>query len=426
MFSNLYGAVKNLLFISISGQYKTEFEISNNTINLNRAKTTVLAFSILELGMLVFSILIKGKIMFLKPNIYYVYMYLLNIISMFFFLYLFMKLEKNIRENSRKINWYGICFTIFLLAWCAGVSLLDLHSYNQIVIYVVAILCIAVTPIYKPYILLVIFLAVHSIYLIGIFSERFGTLRFGNVVNSTSVLVIAWVISYMIYKNRIQEFCTKKELQEKSIQLNRLNKELEEANKQLEWLSEIDTLTGIYNRSVFDRRMLIEWERCKQNGVYLSFVMIDIDNFKAYNDCYGHQAGDMCIHRVAEALSICATRSSDVVARYGGEEFAVILPHIDQENALCLAEKMREAVEKLNILHEYTSAVSQYVTISLGIFTTIPSDFLTMEEFIKQADNALYIAKKDGRNKVVAIQNLNTVLAGRNYNESYKSHMLCK
>jgi diguanylate cyclase (GGDEF)-like protein len=129
--------------------------------------------------------------------------------------------------------------------------------------------------------------------------------------------------------------------------------------------------------------------------------MIDIDFFKAFNDNYGHQTGDDCIRLVAEVLSACAKRSSDVVTRYGGEEFAIILPHMENENALELAEKMRIMVEELAIPHAY-SCISEYATISLGVNTIIPSDKSSVEEYIRTADKALYEAKKSRNNIVVA------------------------
>jgi diguanylate cyclase (GGDEF)-like protein len=131
----------------------------------------------------------------------------------------------------------------------------------------------------------------------------------------------------------------------------------------------------------------------------LSLIMADIDFFKPFNDNYGHQAGDDSLKLVAAALAECAKKYTDAVIRYGGEEFTVILSHIEKERAAELAEEIRRNVENLKIPHDY-SAISKYLTISLGVYTVIPSDELSMDEFIRKADKALYMAKSEERNKV--------------------------
>jgi diguanylate cyclase (GGDEF)-like protein len=288
----------------------------------------------------------------------------------------------------------AVSFISFILIWCAGISLLDQLSYGQIIVYVVAIISIAVTPLFKPVTLFTVYLTIHALFLaFMLYFQKSSEILFGNFLNSTTILIISWVISCMRYKNRVEDFNNRKIIQEKSDELKRVNKELER-------LSQTDSLTGIFNRSVFDKTIKTEWDRCKRYFTPLSLIMIDIDFFKAFNDNYGHQAGDECIKQVAGLLSDCAKRSSDIVARYGGEEFAIKLPQIEKENALELAEKMRSRVEKLNILHAYSS-ISDYVTISLGVYTVTPSDKLSIEEFIRTADKALYDAKKDNRNSIV-------------------------
>jgi len=127
--------------------------------------------------------------------------------------------------------------------------------------------------------------------------------------------------------------------------------------------------------------------------------MIDIDFFKGYNDHYGHQAGDECIRQIAGVLAACTKRATDTVARYGGEEFAAILPYTERKNAGMIAEQMREEVEGLRIPYVYSN-ISEYVTISLGVYTITPAGAISVEEFIENADKALYDAKKC-RNKVV-------------------------
>jgi diguanylate cyclase (GGDEF)-like protein len=180
---------------------------------------------------------------------------------------------------------------------------------------------------------------------------------------------------------------------------------LEEANRQLQRLVLIDGLTGTTNRRHFDTAILNEWERAQRNNKPLSFIIVDIDYFKSYNDNYGHQMGDICLKKVANALMNAARRSSDLVARYGGEEFGIILPGTDSAPGLELAEKIRSTVESLKIKHEQ-SQVSDYVTISLGVATIKPRADVLPECLVKAADAARYRAKEAGRNVVEAAKDV--------------------
>jgi diguanylate cyclase (GGDEF)-like protein len=127
--------------------------------------------------------------------------------------------------------------------------------------------------------------------------------------------------------------------------------------------------------------------------------MLDVDYFKRYNDCYGHQAGDTCLVKVASSAALAVKRSSDLLARYGGEEFAVILPHTDAAGAIAVAESIAEAIRDLAIPHQQ-SDVSEIVTVSMGIATVIPSLGSSPDELVALADRALYDAKQLGRDRI--------------------------
>lgn len=129
----------------------------------------------------------------------------------------------------------------------------------------------------------------------------------------------------------------------------------------------------------------------------MSIIMIDIDHFKAYNDFYGHGSGDECLKKVAKRLSEIIKRPNDMIARYGGEEFVCLLPATDLEGAKNLADDMRRAIISLSIPHE-KSTTADYVTISLGVSSIIPQKDASSEILLKQADKALYMAKKESRN----------------------------
>lgn len=162
----------------------------------------------------------------------------------------------------------------------------------------------------------------------------------------------------------------------------------------------LDGLTGVPNRRHFDGLFAEEMRRCLRDGVPLSLIMMDIDDFKGFNDNFGHGAGDQCVQRVAYALSGAVSRAGDRICRYGGDEFVALLPNTDATGARGLAEHLRAAVEALAIGHEYSSA-APVVTLSLGTATFDPvRDSEGALSLLRQADEALYAAKKAGRNRV--------------------------
>ena len=163
--------------------------------------------------------------------------------------------------------------------------------------------------------------------------------------------------------------------------------------------SMVDGLTLIANRKRLDEGLRAEFDRARRLGSRLSFLMVDIDNFKAYNDTYGHLEGDKCLCLVAQALKDSLKRPADLVARFGGEEFGCVLPDTALEGALSLAEHMRKAVEDLAIPHE-TSAVSEVITVSIGVASFVPSGTDVCDDIVQMADTALYKAKSTGRNRI--------------------------
>lgn len=167
----------------------------------------------------------------------------------------------------------------------------------------------------------------------------------------------------------------------------------------LEHLALIDSLTEIPNRRRFTAIYAQEWRRCLRNHASFSLLVIDVDRFKAFNDSYGHAAGDLVLKRVAQTLQAALKRPGDFVARYGGEEFAIILPEIDAPGAQMLAEQIRAQVEEMHIPHAAASGVP-WLTISIGGATTLPKESDVDSEFFCRADSRLYDAKHAGRNCV--------------------------
>ena len=187
--------------------------------------------------------------------------------------------------------------------------------------------------------------------------------------------------------------------------LTEIRRQLEEKNRLLERLSALDTLTGIANRRRFDAVLRHEWRRALRDRAPLSLVFCDIDDFKLFNDTYGHPAGDHCLVRVAHSMETLLNRPADLAARYGGEEFVALLVDTDPEGARTLAERMRRRIESLGLEHR-ASSVASHLTVSLGVATVVPQRALRPETLLEQADRALYSAKHLGRNRVVSAEDL--------------------
>jgi len=196
------------------------------------------------------------------------------------------------------------------------------------------------------------------------------------------VLTLSAVFSYLFHR-----------------EIDMAEREMTRNNRVLEELSSTDTLTSLANRRRLDDFLERASQRLQRRFQPLSLIMCDVDHFKPYNDLLGHPAGDACLQRIADALRDTVCRQGDLVARYGGEEFAVVLPNTDRLGAMQVAETLRLAVLDLNLPHVPGS--NQQVTISLGVTSvTTPATTVTPAELIRRADEALYRAKGNGRNRV--------------------------
>ena len=180
---------------------------------------------------------------------------------------------------------------------------------------------------------------------------------------------------------------------------DRIQLELKTVTKELEDASQIDALTGLYNRMYFMKKCLTEYKSAIRTGNTFSLLMFDIDFFKEYNDTYGHIKGDECLRAISSQIVRGLNRPRDVIARYGGDEFVIILPETGTDGAMAVTQKILEAVRLLNLEHK-GSKLFGFVTLSIGV-TALYSAQDTMEMLFQQADQVLYAAKKKGRNCAV-------------------------
>lgn len=178
------------------------------------------------------------------------------------------------------------------------------------------------------------------------------------------------------------------------VQVKRLEDELRRQ-------STIDALTGLFNRRMLDETLPHEWRRNQRQQSWLGVILVDVDHFKLYNDNYGHQKGDLCLRSVAHVIAAAARRSGDFVSRYGGEEFAVLLPNTDLIGTNLVANRILEGVRGLRLIHEHSPTAS-VVTVSQGITSVVPARDSTPIKLIEASDRRLYLAKQQGRNRVVS------------------------
>lgn len=181
--------------------------------------------------------------------------------------------------------------------------------------------------------------------------------------------------------------------------ITEMRNQLADLNKELTVLSQHDGLTKLYNRRTFEEKAQQLWDQSTRNQLALTVILLDIDHFKLYNDCYGHPAGDVCITQVAQVMARCLNRASDLVGRYGGEEFIAIMSDTNEQGAAHICELIRRSIEALEIRHR-DSSCSKVVTVSIGASVVNFTTGTDVKAQISRADQALYESKSNGRNCV--------------------------
>ena len=240
-----------------------------------------------------------------------------------------------------------------------------------------------------------------------------------NVVVSTLVLQIpSFDWQTFLFANSIGiAICYVLEHRERTLFLQRLLLDIEKTeqqqlNRNLQLLSRMDSLTNLANRRYFSERLTMEWKRCMREQKPLSVVLLDIDYFKQFNDCYGHLKGDHCLVQVAKALKREASRPAELVGRYGGEEFILLYPNVDEHQIKKTLVRIQQRIIDLAIPH-HGSAISPVVTASLGAATVVPHYSFSPEKLVSEADHLLYQSKERGRNCW-----LSAVLSGKEHQHS--------
>lgn len=412
--------LKDFFNTQLDPDFQQAFRDEKALTNLRRGRAVAFVMVIFEVVLLLASL---GSVTARGINpwagshlqLYYTIMYSILLVLLGIVLLFFRRLETlpaSRQDGTRIIDMVVFASAVVIVTWGAVIALMDQKSYGSIVAYMINMILVGITFYLELRYLLITYGLSLAVLLIGLpFFQHSPEILAGHYINIMVFSFLSFVVARMFYAGYVNDFMNRRTIEAKNELLTNMNNNLlqeiemrrevqnqmEKINQELADLSLIDELTGIPNRRRLESFLDFEWKRSQRQKTPLSLVMIDIDFFKSFNDHYGHLAGDQCLITVARALNDCRLRSTDFVARYGGEEFLFIATDTDYQGALKLSENLRRSVEKLAIPHQY-STVAPYVTISLGTATVVPTVEQQVQEFIKQADQALYHAKQSGRN----------------------------
>ncbi len=413
--------IRDLVNGSTEAECQLEFAQEITLQNINRGKLFAIVIIIIEMTLLLANLYFSHKTLAIQNSFQYPYyslMYGITIIVTCIYLYLFKCLEKRLQTGQMELLSYieklMVSYLTFIMAWSAVITLFDQRLYGSVTAYLVALILGSIIFYLDSRMLSIPYLISLSILMIGLpYFQPSSAILIGHYVNVGIFAILSWVMTKKLYENYVRDFASRWEIKTKNNLLNTTNRqlsdevilrktiqeELEKANQELKRLTLIDDLTGIPNRRNLDDYLNREWNRAIREGNSISILMIDIDYFKAFNDNYGHLSGDDCLIKVAQTIKSHCRRSSDFVARLGGEEFLFIAINMDEEGTRKLADNIRDSIQKINIVHEYSEA-APHLTVSIGITIVRPSVNDQPGPSINKADRALYSAKLAGRNRV--------------------------
>ncbi|MBD2326877.1 diguanylate cyclase [Alkalinema sp. FACHB-956] len=234
------------------------------------------------------------------------------------------------------------------------------------------------------------------VYYISIFSVDFSVANCVVAYLSGALSTgFALIIATSLFDSIVSNFVNRRTIEQQA-------EILRDTNTRLNLLVNLDGLTQIANRRLFDLHLDRLWQQLGRSNTFLGVLLCDVDFFKRFNDTYGHLAGDQCLKQVAGVIEKSLKRDGDLVARYGGEEFGIILPNTGKEGAITIAEIICQAVRSLDIPHE--GSIHGRVTISVGVAWVIPSPHMLPDQLLQSADEALYLAKHDGRDRFAYLE----------------------
>ena len=299
-------------------------------------------------------------------------------------------------KGQRKLNnrvWFG--YGTFFVFWHLVVNYMDLQRSNSLSVFLLALMVFATVFFVTPWQGLTVILASLTIFLWVVYQIN-GGIREDNLGDFTNPLIFALMalfICYLHYTGKIKNA-------ENQYLILKQNEEITWMNHQLGQLADTDFLSGLYNRRYLDEVGESRLRYCVREKNGIALMMLDVDDFKQYNDYYGHQKGDEAIKILARVLRRNIPNPGDLAVRYGGEEFTVILYDTTAERAKEIAQAIRQEICREKIEHLVSKTRCSYLTVSIGVYFKIPEQDTKMEEYFQKADKALYRAKREGKNQV--------------------------
>ncbi|OJV65113.1 MAG: hypothetical protein BGO41_00680 [Clostridiales bacterium 38-18] len=385
----------------------SDFMRERNTKNAAHGK--VLAVGVLMFEVVFMIIAIVSRLNGISPSFnydFYMGMYISLIVVSIVFYGLLKRYDPSRESELYQRNFYRLTvgFGYLFILWGMLVSFADQGMYSNLNALFINLIAIASFLYIAPRNSLFMFAAEAVIFFVFISRFQASTdILLGHYVNSTVIFVFVWLASFLSYNIFTSNYLNKSQLQVQLDVNNEINEQLQDVVDRLEALVIEDSLTGLPNRRGMDKFLKNIVSVYKADQTTISFLMIDIDYFKQYNDHYTHMAGDDTLKRISGKLNEFVTSLNDYVIRFGGEEFLFINVSKSREEMIAIAERMRREIEALEIEH-MTSECSSYVTISIGLVTEQSGNLEWINQQISAADKALYKAKELGRNQVYVME----------------------
>lgn len=301
-------------------------------------------------------------------------------------------IQRQVERRAQLIIHLSFAYSFFIALWSTTITVLDQRGGDSIVVYVITVVTVAIFVYMRPWQVLVLFGVNHAVLLCFFTTFQEGpTNNRGVYINTTVLCVLAICMSLYRYYTKTEDYLNK-------ATITRQNEKIRQINEQLRHMTLTDTLTGLNNRRFFDDVLAEQW----RNSRSVALLMLDIDNFKRYNDVNGHQAGDRCLQALADVMRE-QTTPADYLMRYGGEEFTILLVEEAPQRAMAVADSIRQGMATLALENHGTLGDGR-VTVSIGVYVGEPSDAVSLQVGLGLADKALYEAKRMGKNRVVLYQ----------------------
>jgi len=327
----------------------------------------------------------------------YLAMYSFMIFFNLLYLFLIHRYSQN-KISPRAINPCSVLYLTLIMAWGSIISLMDQELYGHLMSFMVNMIACSIIYILDVKMMSIPYLVSTLILVIGLpFFQSSSNILIGHYINLIVFTVISWTASRISYHNYCDNYVIKALLQQKMKENEIINRELIAANAQLKKLALIDELTGLPNRRSF--REFVDKMMQNDTDSIVSIIMIDIDNFKQYNDYYGHDKGDWALKAVATQINALLENTDQIAVRWGGEEFIYIAFNKGHEAIIEVADSIKSKILDLKIPNQ-GSSTSPYLTISLGTSTGTIASPKNISRIINMADQALYLAKSNGKNCV--------------------------